>query len=158
MPRRSSSAAPRRRSRRIPRAADDSPSRYIARIDKRTGAEIPGPIDPGELLVHAHRDLHPVEVAIQFMASRLVGLTGREDVVDAGVRRANAVGAKVAELAASFSGRPDVEARAKKLLGVMGRPSYFRFRDSSHVGEQQVRARIARLQRDAAAALKAHGR
>ena len=158
MSRRSSSAAPRRRSRRIQSAADDSPSRYIARIDKRTGTEIPGPIDPGELLVHAHRDLHPVEVAAQFMASRLVGLTGREEAVDAGMRRVNAVGARVAEMAASIAGRPGIEARARKLLGVMVRPSYFRFREPAHVGEQQMRARIARLQRDAAAALKARGR
>ena len=158
MPRRSSAAAPRRRSRRLRPAADDSPSRYIARIDKRTGAEIPGPIDPGELLVHAHRDLHPVEVAAQFMASRFVGLTGREDIVDAGMRRVNAVGAKVAEMAATVAGRPDIESRAKKLLGVMGRPSYFRFREATLLREKEVRARIAKLQRDAAAALKAQGR
>jgi nucleoside-diphosphate-sugar epimerase len=158
MPRRSSAAAPRRRSRRIRPAAPDSPSRYIARIDKRTGAEISGPIDPGELLVHAHRDLHPLEVAAQFMASRLVRLTGREDAVDAGIRRVNAVGAKVAEMAATVAGRPAIEARAKRLLGVMVRPSYFRFREATLLGEQQVRARIARLQRDAAAALKAQGR
>src|SRR5688500_16410756 len=158
MPRRSSSAAPRRRSRRIEPVADGSPSRYIARIDKRTGAEIPGPIDPDELLVHAHRDLHPVEVAAQFMASRLVRLTGREDAVEGGIRRVNAVGAKMAEMAATIAGRPDIEARAKSLLGVMGRPSYFRFREPTHLGEQQVRARIARLQGDAAAALRAQGR
>src|SRR5688500_9203530 len=158
MPRRSSAAAPRRRSRRLRPAADDSPSRYIARIDKRTGAEIRGPIDPGELLVHAHRDLHPVEVAAQFMASRLVRLTGREDAVDAGMRRVNAVGARVAEMAATIAGRPEIESQAKKLLGVMGRPSYFRFREATLLREREVRARIAKLQRDAAAALKAQGR
>src|SRR5688500_3701961 len=146
MPGRSSSAAPRRRSRRIEPVAGDSPSRYIARIDKRTGAELPGPIEPDELLVHAHRDLHPVEVAAQCVASGLIRLTGREHAVDAGIRRVNAVGGKLAEMAAALAGRPDLEARAKRLLGVMGRGAYFRYREPTHLSEQQVRSRVDRLQ------------
>ncbi len=133
MRRSSSSAAAKRRARPVRRAGgargrpavrepgDPSPSRYIARVDKRTGAELPGPIDPDELLVHAHRDLHPVEVGAQFVASRLIQLTGREHAVDAGIRRVNAVGGKLAEMAAALAGRPDFEARAKRFLGVMGR-------------------------------------
>jgi hypothetical protein len=58
-------------------------------VDRRSGREVPGPIDPAELLVHFHRDLHPAEVAAQFVASRLVGLTGREGAVETAVRTAN---------------------------------------------------------------------
>src|SRR5688500_2550809 len=120
MRRSSSPAAARRRSQPVARArrgtrrrppihdpGDPAPSRYIARVDKRTGAETSGPIDPDELLVHAHRDLHPMEVAAQFLASRLIQLTGREQTVDAGIRRVNAVGGKLAEMAATVAGRPE---------------------------------------------------
>ena len=169
MRRRGSSGAAKRRARPVRRAGgprrrelaapgDPSPSRYIARIDKRTGAELPGPIDPDELLVHAHRDLHPVEVGAQFVASRLIQLTGRERAVDAGIRRVNAVGGKLAEMVAAVAGRPDLEARAKRLLGVMGRGAYFKYREPNHLSEQQVRSRVERLQRAAAAALRARGR
>ncbi|MGH9885094.1 MAG: hypothetical protein ACREBE_06180, partial [bacterium] len=47
---------------------DFSPSRYIAVIDRHTGKEVARPIDPDDLLVHAHRDQHPVEVAAQYVA------------------------------------------------------------------------------------------
>ncbi len=146
-----------RRSRAIRDPEDSSPANYIARIDKRTGAAIPGPIDPDELLVHAHRDLHPIEVGVQFLASRLVGWTGREQAVDSGLRRVNAVAGKVAEMAAAVAGRPDLAAGAKRLLGVMGGGAYFRFREPTQLGEKQVRARVERLQRAAAAALRARG-
>src|SRR5688572_27376473 len=169
MRRHTSAAAARRRARPVGRAGrarrreiaapgDASPTRYIARIDKRTGAELPGPIDPDELLVHAHRDLHPIEVGAQFVASGLIRLTGREHAVDAGIRRVNAVGGKLAEMAAALAGRPDLEARAKSLLGVMGRDAYFRYREPTHLSEQQVRSRVDHLQRDAAAALSGRGR
>ena len=45
---------------------DNTLSRFIMRIDRRTGEEISGPTDPDELLIHAHRDYHPLEVTIQF--------------------------------------------------------------------------------------------
>src|SRR5688572_20351424 len=169
MPRSSKTGATRRRARPLRRAGgarrreaaavgDPSPSLYIARVDKRTGAEIDGPIDPDELLVHAHRDHHPVEVGAQFVASRLIQLTGREQAVDAGIRRVNAVGGKLAEMVATVAGRPDLESRAKRLLGVMGRGAYFKYREPTHLSEKQVRSRVERLQRDAAAAFRARGR
>ena len=66
---------------------DSSPSRYIARFSVSTGKEIPGPIDPDELLVHAHRDKHPVEVTAQVLASRLIRMTGEEEIVRVGMRQ-----------------------------------------------------------------------
>jgi hypothetical protein len=90
-------------------AHDISPSRYIARVNRRTGQELPGPIEPDELLVHAHRDQHPVEVIAQFLGSRLLQLTGRERLVESTLRRLNALGESAAEMAGAAVRNPAVE-------------------------------------------------
>jgi nucleoside-diphosphate-sugar epimerase len=135
-----------------------SPSRYIARVSARTGAEVRRPIDPEELLVHAHRDQHPFEVALQFLASRAIGLTASEARVRAGVKRINEFGATLASYAGSLAGTPVAERVARKLMGVVERHSYFKFREPSHLSEKDVQARVHRLQREARAALRARGR
>src|SRR5262249_24308377 len=73
-------------------ARDFAPSRYIARVSRRTGKEVPGPIEPDELLVHAHRDRHPAEVVAQFLGSRFIQLTGRERLVGDALRGINSLG------------------------------------------------------------------
>jgi nucleoside-diphosphate-sugar epimerase len=150
--------APRRRAEPVPAERDQAPDRYIARVSHATGKEIPGPIDAGELLVHAHRDKHPVEVLAQFLASRVIGLTRNEKAVRGGLRLLNKVGAQVARTAGKVLGSPEVERRAKKLLGVADRDYSFRFREATHLTECEVRSRIEKLQRAARAALKARGR
>ena len=45
-----------------------------------------------------------------------------------------------------------------RLIGAVDRYTAFRFREPSHLSEQQVRARIEKLQRDARAQLKVRGR
>src|SRR5512147_397089 len=75
---------------------ESSPSRYIAKVSLVTGKEIPRPIDPDELLVHAHRDRNPIDVTAAFLASRLVSLTGNEESVQQGLRKVNALGEKIA--------------------------------------------------------------
>src|SRR2546428_12462817 len=134
---------------------DVSPSRYIARIGRLSGREIPGPIDPDELLVHAHRDQHPLEVAAQFAASRLLQLTKKEDLVHQGLRAVNLLGSTPARFAGAFLGGQAVERRARKLLGVVEREHYFQFREPTHLSESEVKARIEKLQRAAAAVLRA---
>jgi nucleoside-diphosphate-sugar epimerase len=148
--------APRGRER--PHAADDSPSRYIARVSLRTGKELPGPIDPDELLVHAHRDNHPAEVAVQFVASRLIKLGGKESHVQRGMRGINALGNRTASLLGRLLGSELVEQRARKLFGAVDRQTGFRFREPTHLSDKEVRARIAKLQREARARLEARGR
>jgi nucleoside-diphosphate-sugar epimerase len=135
-----------------------SPSRYIAKLDRATGEEIRQPIDPDELLVHAHRDKHPVEVAAQFLASRAIQLTGREALVQQAMRTANAVGGRVAGLLGAAIGSPGVEQRARQLLGVVERDGVFRFREHTHLTEKEVRLRVEKLQREARSALQARGR
>jgi hypothetical protein len=134
-PRNTARRAPTGRRRARPRPAegepDLSPSQYIAKIGRRDGREIPGPIDPDELLVHAHRDRHPVEVAAQVAASRLISLTGREHAVEELLRRVNAVGAKTAEWVGAWTARPGTAKTVKQLLGVIDRDAYFQFREPS---------------------------
>ncbi len=122
-----------------PAAPDLSPTRYIARISRLTGEEIPGPIDPDELLVHAHRDKHPVEVAAQFMASRVLALTGNEARVGDLLRRVNGLGGKVAEMAGLATGEEWVERTTRRLLGVRHRTAFFKFREPTHLWEKELR-------------------
>jgi len=137
---------------------DFAPSRYIARISLETGQEVPGPIEPDDLLVHAHRDKHPIDVAAQFVASRLIQLTGREAIVGRGLSLLNKLGVGVADAAGAAIGNRELGARAKRLLGVAYRNYSFKFREPSHLSEREVKGRVERLQRDAGAALKARGR
>ncbi len=156
--------APRRKGRATPKPATpkapaaDSPTRYIARVDRGSGQEIPGEIRPEELLVHAHRDNHPAELAVQFLASRLVRLTGNETLVSRGVRGINKVGGLAAEAVGSLLGKPELGGAAKRLIGVVSRDYSYRFREPSHLSEKEVKARVEELQRQARAALQARGR
>src|SRR5262245_1801743 len=118
-----------------PPVVDDDPARYISRVERRTGAELPGPIDPDELLVHAHRDNHPVEVAASFVASRVIQLTGNEEVVRRGMRAVNTLGTRVAQTLGAVVGSPALERRARQLLGGVHREYEFQFREPSHPSE-----------------------
>jgi nucleoside-diphosphate-sugar epimerase len=137
---------------------ESSPSRYIAKISLVTGKEIPRPIDPDELLVHAHRDRNPIEVTAAFLASRLVSITGNEESVKAGLRKVNALGEKIAGALGTVLGSRLVEKRARQALGVAERSVCFRFRETSHLSEKEVTARVEKLRRDARALLRARGR
>jgi nucleoside-diphosphate-sugar epimerase len=137
---------------------DDAPSRYIARVSLATGREIPGLIEPDELLVHAHRDKHPVQVVAQFVASRLVTLTRSEEAVRKGLRELNKLGGRLAEAVGDATGSEGLGRRVKGLIGVTDRLSAFRFREPTHLPEREVKARVEKLQREALALLKARGR
>ena len=136
---------------------DSSPSRYIARVSRTTGKEIPGPIDPDELLVHAWRDKHPLEVAVQFLASRAVQLTVREDRVRAGLKLLNKAARGVAAAGAIVGGEA-VGREAKRLMGVVGRDFHFQFREPTQLSDRQVRERVQALQKEGRAMLRARGR
>jgi nucleoside-diphosphate-sugar epimerase len=139
-------------------ATDDSPSRYIARVSIATGREVPGLIEPDELLVHAHRDKHPVEVAAQFLASRLVTLTRSEAAVRQGLKQVNRLAGRAAEAVGTATGSEALARRVKRLMGVADRRTVFRFREPTHLSEREVRARVEKLQREARALVKARGR
>ena len=136
---------------------DSSPSRYIARVSRKTGKEIPGPIDPDELLVHAWRDKHPLEVAAQYLASRAIQLTVREDRVRAALKLLNTAAAKLAA-AGTMVGGEAVGREAKRLMGVVSRDFVFQFREPTHLSDRQVRERVQALQKDGRAMLRARGR
>jgi len=135
----------------------NSPSRYIQKVDRATGALIDEEILPEDLLVHAHRDNHPLELLVQFTASRLVGLTRNEKLVKRGVRGLNKLGEFAAEALGALSGSVDVERRTRRLLGVVGRDYVYRFREPSQLSEKELKARIDALQREARARLAGRG-
>jgi nucleoside-diphosphate-sugar epimerase len=137
---------------------ESSPSRYIAKVSLTTRKEILRPIDPDELLVHAHRDKNPVDVTAQFVASRLISWTGNEEKVRDSLRKINALGAKLAESLGQATGSRAVEKRTKQLIGVVDRDVFFQFRSATHHSEADVKARIAKLQRDAREKLASRGR
>ena len=140
-----------------PPAVDMSPSQYIVKVDRLSGEPLADPIEPEELLVHAHRDHHPVEIAAQFLASRLVQVTGNENLVKAALRTLETTGARVARLAAGVTGNREHERRVRDLLGVTARDVVFRFREPTRLSEKEVRASIRELQAGARAQLKALG-
>jgi nucleoside-diphosphate-sugar epimerase len=117
---------------------DDSPSRYVERVDVATGQPLPGPIRPEELLVHAHRGHNPAQVALHYLASRAAGLTGSE-------RLAAALEDGLAGLARALPGRN-------------GARQAFRFPHSGPTSARDLRARLDRLRRDGRLAFQARGR
>jgi hypothetical protein len=98
-----------------------NPAQYVKRVNAHTGQEVPGPIDPDELLIHFYRDRHPLEVAAQFLASRTIYLTGSEGVARQGLRVVNTVGSLMAQAIGTVVGSAEVERQAKKFLGVVDR-------------------------------------
>jgi nucleoside-diphosphate-sugar epimerase len=135
-----------------------SPSRYVVKVDRATGEPLADPIDPADLLVHAHRDHHPVEIAAQFLASRLIRFTGNEGLVKRGLKAVEAVGARLGRVAGDLTGNPDDERRVKRLLGVTARDYVYRFREPTRLEEKEVKARVRELQRQARARLQALGK
>ncbi|HLA77320.1 MAG TPA: SDR family oxidoreductase [Vicinamibacteria bacterium] len=135
-----------------------SPASYIARVSRRTGKEIEGPLAPDELLVHAHRDNHPVEVLAQFLASRFLELTGNEMVVNEAMRSINWMGGFLARTVGSVTGSESIEKGVKKLIGVVDRSQSFKFREQTRLSDRELRLRVERAQREARAVLKARGR
>ena len=137
---------------------DMSPSRYVARVDRATGREVPGPIVPSELLIHAHRDRHPVQLAVQYVASRVVELTGNEGLVKQGLGGVRRAAVRIAEGAGAASGSRAVEGLVRGVLGV-GVPAHtFRFRGIESSPEEPAELRIARLRTEGRAALVRRGR
>jgi nucleoside-diphosphate-sugar epimerase len=155
--------SPARRSRRssIPTpgpSVDMSPGQYIVKVDRATGEPLSDPIEPSDLLVHAHRDRHPVEIAAQFLASRLVHVTGNESLVRKGLQGLERVGARVGRTVGELTGHPEDARRVSRLLGVTARDYVYQFREPTHLSEKEVKARVQELQRQASAQLAALGK
>ena len=136
---------------------DLSPNRYIEKVNRATGREIPGAIDPDDLLVHAHRDQHPVEVAAQVIASRFIRTTGKERAVERGLKAINEMAGRGAELASLFVGGRAFERKAKDFLGVVSRDYSYRFREPKHLSPAAIERRLVKARNDAAKKLEARG-
>ena len=136
---------------------DISPNRYIEKVNRGTGREIPGAIDPDDLLVHAHRDQHPIEVAAQVIASGFIRSTGRERAVERGLKAINEMAGRGAEFASLFVGGRAFEKRAKDLLGVVSRDYSYRFREPKHLSPAVIERRLVKARQDAEKKLRARG-
>ena len=136
---------------------DLSPNRYIEKVNRTTSREIPGPIDPDDLLVHAHRDQNLIEVAAQVIASGFIRATGRERAVERGLKAINEMAGRGAELASLFLGGRAFEKRAKDFLGVVSRDYSYRFREPKHLSPVQIEGRLTKARQDAARKLAARG-
>jgi len=155
--------SPARKRRRTSAAArepivDMSPGQYIVKVDRASGEPFTDPIEPGDLLVHAHRDHHPIEIAAQFFASRLIHVTGNESLVKRGLRGIERLGAFAGRTVADVTGNPEDAERVKRLLGVTTRDYAFQFREPTHLTEREVKARVLELQKQAQAQLAALGK
>ena len=154
--------AVRRRARPAPPAepapVDMSPGQYIVKVDRATGEPLSDPIEPAELLVHAHRDRHPVEIAAQFVASRIVHVTGNEGLVKMGLRGVERLGTRIGQTVADLTGNAADARRVERLLGVTARDYAFQFREPTHLSEREVKARVAELQKQTRAQLAALGK
>ncbi len=139
-------------------SVDMSPDRYIVKVDKATGEPLTEPIEPSDLLVHAHRDHHPLEIAAQFLASRLIHVTGNESLVKKGLKGIERLGARVGRTVGDLTGNPEDAKRVKRLLGVTTRDYVFQFREPLHLKEREVKARVQELQKQARARLAALGK
>ena len=139
-------------------ALDLSPSRYIVKVDRATGEPLSDRIDPADLLVHAHRDHHPVEIAAQFLASRFIQVTGNESLVKRGLKLVEAVGSRVGRTVGDVTGNPEDARAVKRFLGVTARDYAYRFREPLHLSEKEMKARVQDLQKQTRARLGALGK
>jgi nucleoside-diphosphate-sugar epimerase len=137
---------------------DMSPSRYIVKVDRATGEPLSDPIDPADLLVHAHRDHHPVEIAAQFLASRFIQATGNERLVKRGLKLVEAVGSRVGRTVGDLTGNPEDARSVRRLLGVTARDYAYRFREPTHLSDREVKVRVQDLQKQARSRLQALGK
>lgn len=137
---------------------DMSPARYIVKVERATGEPLSDPIDPADLLVHAHRDRHPVEIAAQFLASRLVQVTGNEGLVRRGLGLVEAVGSRVGRTVGELTGNPEDGRAVKRLLGVTARDYVYQFREPTHLTEKDLKTRVLDLQKEARTKLAALGK
>ena len=128
------------------------------KVDRATGEPLSDPIDPADLLVHAHRDRHPAEIAAQFLASRFIQVTGNESLVKRGLKLVEATGSRVGRAVGDLTGNPEDARTVKRLLGVTARDYAYQFREPAHLSEKEMKARVRDLQKQARARLAALGK
>jgi nucleoside-diphosphate-sugar epimerase len=85
-------------------------------------------------------------------------LTRNEALVKGGLRTLDRLGGRVARTVADLSGDPKDERRVKRMLGVSARDFAFRFRETTHLSEKEVKGRVRALQKEARTRLAALGR
>ena len=143
----------RRRGRPAPArdVADSSPSRYIARISRHRRGDRRARSSPTSCSCTPTATSIRSRSAAQFVASRLIQLTGREQAGGRGLRRMNTAGRRLAESAGqrSRAAAPSSSGPSASSASWTAPPtSSSASRPTS--ASSEVRARVERLQREAA--------
>jgi nucleoside-diphosphate-sugar epimerase len=105
-----------------------SPSRYIEKVSLRTGAVLNEEIKPEQLLIHAHRDFHPLDFEARRIMSRIVRKTGDEEKARATIRRWRRLGYRFTDRLGRVIGQRRAAAVARTLFGLKHPEYYFRFK------------------------------
>lgn len=124
-----------------------SPNRYLEKVSLATGDVLDVDILPKQLLVHHHRDYHPVDFQARRLMSRLVRKTGNEEAARQKMREIRQLGHKAAEVIAKALGK-DKDKVARTLFGLKEREYFFRYKQPPYSTEE-IDAKVATLQKEA---------
>ena len=117
---------------------------YLERLSARGEDGLGRPIDPEELLVRSHRDLHPANVHAGYMLSRTVKSTGSEAEALRRFRQVRTVAWRLSALLARVLGQRDPSTIGRTLFG-LETPNLFRYRhpslDAPEIEQQTVAVR-----------------
>lgn len=130
-----------------------SPNRYIEKVSLATGEPLAVDILPKQLLVHHHRDYHPVDVQARRLMSRLVRSTGDEGHARRRMKEIRKLGHRASEVIAKAVGSDPAKV-ARTLFGLKDREYYFRYQQHPHTHEE-IEAKIEALKKEAFAKLAA---
>ena len=128
------------------------PGRYVERVSLETGEVLDHPPRPEELLVHDHRDGHPVDVHARYMMSRTVRSTGSERVALRRLQRMRGLARKTSERLGRLV-RNDPDRLARFLFGLDEADSFFRFK-RPEIASREWAARVLELAEQASARLE----
>ncbi len=130
------------------------PSRYIEKVNLETGEVLPDKILPKQLLVHNHRDYHLVDMQARRMMSRIVRATGDVNEARRRMRRMRRLGFRTSRALAKMFRHDDPERISKALFGLKRKEYFFRYKRDPY-SREEIDARLAALQRQAARKLAA---
>ncbi len=132
------------------------PKRYIEKVSLVSGEVLDHPILPKHLLVHNHRDYHPVDIHARHVMSRVVRETGDEEAARQRIRKRRRLGHRTAEVLGKALGKDPVRI-SKALFGLKEKEYYFRYKRHP-LSAEEIATRLAALREQAVERLAVHRR
>jgi len=136
---------------------DSAPSRYIEKIRLADGDVLDDPIRPEDLLIHSHRDYHPVDIHARYMTGRVVRTTGSKRTALRKLRKMRGHARRAAEFIARLIGHKNPKRLSEVLFGLRDKDWHFRFRRRHDLDRREVAERIAALKAETAQRLESLG-